>query len=194
MNRLPVRAALGALVLAAGSSAVAAPGTYELDPFHTYPSFEGDHMGISVWRGKFNKTTGTMTLDSQAGTGTLDVTVDLKSVDFGMDKMNEEAVGEKFFDVAKYPTATYKAKLTGFKDGKPTAAEGDLTLHGVTKPVKLTIDKWKCMPHPMLKKEMCGGDATGTFQRDAFGLDAGKAYGFDMTVTLRVQMESLRTD
>ena len=191
MNRVPARAALGALVLAASTAAVAAPVTYEIDPHHTYPSFEGDHMGVSVWRGKFNKTSGTMTLDQAAGTGTLDATIDLASVDFGMDKMNEEATGADFFDVAKYPTATYKAKLTHFKDGKPTVVEGDLTLHGVTKPVKLSIDKFKCMPHPMFKKEMCGGDAVGTFQRDAFGLTAGKDYGFDMTVTLRVQMESL---
>lgn len=183
-----------ALAIAAGlavTAANAASVTYEFDPSHTYPSFEGDHMGVSVWRGKFNKTSGTMTLDKAAGTGTLDATIDLASVDFGMDEMNKKATSDEFFDVAKFPTATYKAKLGGFKDGKPTTVEGDLTLHGVTKPVKLTIDKFKCMPHPMLKKEMCGGDAVGTFQRDAFGLDAGKAWGFDMTVTLRVQMESL---
>jgi polyisoprenoid-binding protein YceI len=194
MTRAAFRAAIGALTLAAGASALAAPTSYEFDPHHTYPSFEADHMGMSLWRGKFNKTTGTMTLDKAAGSGTLDATIDLTSVDFGMDEMNAKAQSDEFFDVAKYPTATYHAKLTHFKDGKPTVVEGDLTLHGVTKPVKLTIDKFGCKTHPMFKKEWCGGDAVGTFQRDAFGLTAGKDWGFDMTVTLRVQMESLAKD
>jgi polyisoprenoid-binding protein YceI len=170
----------------------AAPITYELDPNHTYPSFEGDHLGgVSVWRGKFNKSSGKATLDKTAGTGTVDVTIDVASVDFGHQEMNEHALKPDFFDVAKYPTATYKGTLTAFENGAPTAVDGELTLHGVTKPVSLKINKFKCMPHPMLKRELCGADLYGTFQRDEFGLDAGKPYGFDMQVTLRIQVEAL---
>lgn len=184
---------LWTISLIAGTAA-AAPVTYDLDPEHTYPSFEADHLGISVWRGKFNKTTGKMTLDKTAGQGTVDVTVDLKSVDFGHAKMNSEAMGPDFFDVKKYPQARYKGKLTDFANGVPSRVVGDLTLHGVTKPAVLTINLFKCIPHPILKRELCGADAVGTFNRDEFGLDAGKPYGFKMDVTLRIQMEALETN
>lgn len=180
--------------LALSSVAAAAPVSYNIDPEHTYPSFEADHLGISMWRGKFNKTTGKMTLDKAAGQGTVDVVVDLKSVDFGHDEMNSHAIGPEFFDVKKYPEARYKGNLTGFSNGVPSQVVGALTLHGVTKPLVLKINLFKCIPHPILKRELCGADAIGTFNRDAFGLDAGKPYGFKMDVTLRIQMEALQAE
>ena len=183
---------LSLVAVVACGGAVAAPVIYELDPNHTYPSFEGDHFGgVSVWRGKFNKSSGKVTLDKAAGIGTVEVTIDLGSVDFGHDEMNKHAMNAEFFDVAKYPTATYKGTLEAFRDGAPTRVSGELSLHGVTKPVSLQINKFKCIPHPMLKRELCGADAVGTFERDQFGLDAGKAYGFDMQVTLRIQVEAV---
>jgi len=185
----------GAILVVGSVTAAAAPTTYELDPAHTYPSFEGDHLGgVSVWRGKFNQSTGKVTLDRAAGTGTVDVTIDVASVDFGHDEMNKHALSADFFDVAKFPTATYKGTLGGFVDGLPTTLTGNLTMHGVTKPVSLKINKFKCMPHPMLKRELCGADALGTFDREAFGLSAGKAYGFDMNVTLRIQAEAVAAE
>ena len=69
---------------------------------------------------------------------------------------------------------------------------GELTLHGVTRPLDLTIDRFKCIPHPLHKRELCGADALGTFRRDEFGIDAGKDYGFDMNVTLRIQVEAVQ--
>src|SRR5205807_9142666 len=105
------------LALAAGS-VLAEPVTYPIDPAHTYPSFEADHFGgMSVWRGKFDKTSGTIVLDKQKGTGTVDITVDTSSIDFGMPKLNEHARSAEMFDVEKYPTATYQGTLAGFKNG-----------------------------------------------------------------------------
>ncbi|MBI3897011.1 MAG: polyisoprenoid-binding protein [Gammaproteobacteria bacterium] len=182
------------LLVLAGTGAAAAPVTYEIDPNHTYPSFEADHMGISMWRGKFNKTTGTLTLDKAASKGAVDVAIDIDSVDFGHEEMHSKAVGPEFFDAAKYPEAHYQGKLAGFTKGVPTRVDGELTLHGVTKPVVLKINSFKCIPHPMLKRELCGADASGTFKRDEFGLDAGKPYGFKMDVTLRIQMEAIAAD
>lgn len=193
-TRLCQLASLALLVSGAASAAeTAASGKiYEIDPMHTYPSFEADHMGgVSVWRGKFNKTSGTITLDKAAKTGSVDVTVDVASIDYGLDAMNDMAKSDKLFDAAKYPTATYKGKLADFVDGKPTKVEGDLTLHGVTKPVTLTVRSFKCMPHPMFKRELCGADAAATIKRDAFGMDAGKDYGFSMDVELRIQVEAV---
>ena len=75
--------------------------------------------------------------------------------------------------------------------GKPTEVTGDFTLHGVTRPLTLKVLAFKCMPHPMFKHEVCGADALGSFERDAYGMPSGKNYGFDMTVTLRIQVEAI---
>ncbi|KRE99989.1 polyisoprenoid-binding protein [Frateuria sp. Soil773] len=184
--------AIALLSLAAGAAA-AATATYDIDPDHTYPSFEADHFGgLSVWRGKFNHTTGKVTLDKAAGTGTVDVTVDMRSGDFGQDALNKGAQGTELFESDKYPTAHYVGKLAAFADGAPGEVVGKLTLHGVTRPLTLKIDSFKCMPHPMLKREVCGADALATFRRDDFGMAAGKDYGFRMDVTLRIQVEAIQ--
>lgn len=186
---------LSLLSLGAAGVSPAAPATYKIDPDHTHPSFETDHFGgLSVWRGIFKKTTGTITLDRAAQTGAVDVTVEVASADLAHDKVNEVVVGPDIFDVAKYPAARYKGTVGGFVNGVPTTVTGSLTLHGVTKPVNLKIRSFKCMPHPMFKREVCGADALGTLHRDEFGIDSGKAYGFDMEVTLRIQVEAIKAD
>ena len=194
-HALPFRLLVIALALAAAAGpgpARAAETTYVVDPEHTYPSFEADHLGgLSVWRGKFNRTTGQITLDKAAGTGSVDVQIDMSSVDFGNDKMNEIARGDMLFETGKHPQARYRGQLAAFKDGKPNAVEGTLSLHGVDQPLRLVIASFKCMPHPQHKRELCGADAHGTFQRDAFGMAAGKDYGFDMAVDLRIQVEAV---
>jgi polyisoprenoid-binding protein YceI len=181
-----------ALLSATVFPAFAENAHYTIDPMHTYPSFEADHMGISVWRGKLDKTSGGVNLDKAAGTGDVDVVIDLSSIDFGLDALNTWAKGKDFFDVANHPTATYKGKLVDFVDGAPTRVVGTLTLHGVSRPVDLKIGLFKCIPHPIFKRELCGADASGTFDRSQFGLSAGKDYGFKMDVPLRIQVEALK--
>src|SRR5512138_1067836 len=179
-----------ASLLPAGS--LAAEVAYELDPAHTFPSFEVDHLGgLSVWRGKFNTSRGTVTLDREAGDGRLEVVVDTASVDFGLEAMNEHAQGASLLDVAQWPQARYAGRLVDFVDGRPTRVEGEFTLRGVTRPLAVEILGFKCMPHPVHGRELCGADALARFQRDDFGMDAGKDYGFDMTVTLRIQVEAV---
>ena len=190
MNRI-VMASLAALV---GANAFAAPVTYVLDPTHTYPSFEADHMGgLSVWRGKFDTSSGKVVYDKDAKTGTIDVTVDMSSVNFGMHKLDEHARSAEIFDVAKFPTATYTGKFTKFNGSSPTEAQGTLTLHGVTKPVTLLIDSFLCKQNPMSKKEVCGADATATFNRSDFGVNFGDKYGFKQEVKLQIQVEGSPT-
>ncbi len=183
-----------ALLAAMSTAALAAPASYEIDPAHTFPSFEADHMGISKWRGKFNKSSGKVTLDKAAGSGSVEVNIDMSSVDFGHDQLNTWAQGEEFFDAAKYPQAVFKGKLAGFKQGAPTQAVGELTLHGVSKPVTLKINSFKCIPHPLNKRELCGADIATVIQRDQFGITAGKDYGFKMDVVLNIQVEALKTE
>ncbi len=186
MNRI-VLASIAALL---GASAFAAPVTYNLDPNHTYPSFEADHFGgLSVWRGKFDATSGKVVYDKDAKSGSIDVTVDMNSIDFGMPKLNEHAKSDQIFDTAKYPTATYSGKFTKFNGATPTEAAGTLTMHGVTKPVTLTINSFKCMQNPMSHKEVCGADASATFSRADFGVSYGDKLGFKQEVKLQIQVE-----
>ena len=180
------------LTLVAGS-ALATPVTYECDPSHTYPSFEADHMGgLSVWRGKFNKSSGTIVLDKEKQTGTVNITVDTSSIDFGQDKLNENAQKAELFNVAQFPNATYKGTLAKFVNGAPTEVDGEFTLLGVTKPLNLTIKQFKCMINPMVKKEVCGADASATFNRDDYGMTMGKQWNFNMGVKLAIQVEAIR--
>jgi polyisoprenoid-binding protein YceI len=179
---------LAAVALFATAAAQAAPVTYNIDPMHTYPSFEADHMGISTWRGKFDRTTGSVTMDREAGTGSLNIVVDMKSGDFGLEALNKAARGKELFEADRYPKAVFKGTLEGFTDGAPTRA-----VHGHTNPVTLEIRKFKCIPHPMYKREACGADVYATIDREQFGMDAGKAYGFSMAVDLRIQVEALAT-
>ena len=188
------RTLLAATIAATSTLALAKPVTYTIDPSHTYPSFEADHLGgLSVWRGKFNNSTGTITLDTEGKTGTIEVQIDMASVDFGFDKMNTHAKSPDMFDVAKFPTATYTGKLVSFKDGAPTEAEGTLKMHGVEKPVKLSINRFLCKQHPMSKKDVCGADATAKLNREEFGITYGKQIGFNMDVSLRIQVEGVKS-
>ena len=180
-----------AALLATFAGAAFAADTYTIDPNHTYPSFEADHMGISVWRGKFTKTSGTVTLDRAAKSGSLDIAIDANSLDFGHAKMNEHAKGPDMFNVEKYPTVTYKAKTFKFDGDKPIEVDGELTLLGVTRPVVLKINKFVCIMHPMLKREVCGGDASAEFKRTDFGLSYGTPR-FAPDVKLAIQVEAIK--
>lgn len=189
---LPFAFLLATLPALAVPRAEAAATTYRIDPDHTYPSFEADHMGgLSVWRGKFDHSRGTVTLDRAKRSGTVDVVVDMGSADFGQDKLDAVARGPELFDTAKWPEAHYTGRLAGFRNGAPTRVDGTLTLHGISHPLTLAIRSFKCMPHPLLKREVCGADAFATFRRDDFGMPVGKDYGFRMGVTLRIQVEAI---
>ena len=186
------------LVVALATAGVAtvafAADTYTIDPSHTYPSFEADHMGISVLRGKFNSTKGTIVLDRKAKTGSMEIIIDTNSIDFGHDKLNAHAKNADMFDVEMFPEAKYVGKAIRFKGDVPATVEGDLTLHGVTKPVTLTINKFKCIMHPMLKREVCGADASAEFKRTDFGIDYAVARGFAPEVKLNISVEAVKND
>ena len=184
--------AAGALAVSLSFSAFADVTTYQLDPDHTYPSFEADHIGgLSVWRGKFDKSQGTVTLDLAAKTGTVKVTTDIASVHTGSTKLDQNLQSDQFFDTSKFPEATYEGTIK-FKGDKPDSVVGNLTMRGVTRPLTLEIDSFKCMPHPMLKREVCGVDAVGEFDRSDFGVDFGKTYGFSMKTRLLISAEALK--
>jgi polyisoprenoid-binding protein YceI len=183
------------LVFSGVTTAIAASTTYTVDPDHTHPSFEVDHFGgLSTWRGTFKKTSGTVTIDTEAKTGTVNVVIDTASIDFAHDKLNEHVSSPEILDVAKYPSAEYRGKFVEFANGVPRSISGELTLHGVTKPLALTINSFKCIQHPMLKKQVCGADASGSFNRADFGVNYGQQYGFKQDVLLRIQVEGVKVN
>jgi polyisoprenoid-binding protein YceI len=145
--------------------------------------------GLSIWRGKFTDTTGKVVYDKEAKSGVIDITVKINSIAFGLAKLDEHAKSPEIFDAAKYPTATYSGKFTKFNGAAPTEAQGTLTLHGVTKPVTLTINSFMCKPNPMTKKEICGADASASLDRSEFGVNYGDSVGFKMWVKLQIQVE-----
>lgn len=165
---------LTALILASAVSlpALAAPETFAIEGTHTYPRFSYSHFGYSTQLSRFDKTTGTIVFDKAAKTGTVDIVIDTKSVNTGFATFNEHIQGEDFLDTAKYPTATFKSTKVVFEGDKPVAVEGNLTLKGVTRPVTLTVTSFQAMPHPMLKKDAIGANATAKIKRSEF--NAGK--------------------
>ena len=170
--------------------AAAAPERYAIDPDHTYPSLEFPHMGISTWRGTFTRTRGSVVLDREARTGSVDVTIEADSIDFGHRTMNQVALGAEWLDVATHPTMRYEGTLR-FEGDRPASIDGKLTLKGVSRSVPLRIESFRCIRHPLFRREVCGADASGSLDRAEFGLAQAAADGAGR-VTLRIQVEAMR--
>lgn len=171
-----------------------AADTYTLLPSHTYPSFETDHWdGLSVWRGKFTKTSGSVVLDREAKTGTLDVTIQTASVDVGHAGMNSVLVSPRILDAEKYPQIIYRGSSMRFDGDRPVEVIGELTLNGVTKPVNLRIDTFKCMENKIYKREVCGVNAFANFNRADFGVNVNLDLGFRPEIKLAIQAEALKS-
>ena len=189
MKRIAIPAALAALSIAL--PALAEPETFTVDPRHTFPSYEVGHLGYSMQRGRFNKSSGKITLDEAAKKCSADITIDAASVSSGVDKLDEHLKSEDFFNVAKNPNITFKATECAFDGAKVKSAKGELTMNGVTKPVVLTAHVFNCGPHPVTKKRQCGGDFETTVKRSEFGIKYGvPAVGDD--VKLRINVEALK--
>jgi polyisoprenoid-binding protein YceI len=185
------RLALASSMLFASGAALAAPETYRLDNNHTFPRFSYSHFGYSTQLSRFDKTAGTIVIDQAAKTGAVEVTIDTTSVDTGSALFNEHIQGEDFLNTAKFPTARFRSTAMKFKGDTPVSVAGELTLKGVVKPVTLKIESFKCMPHPILKKDACGANATATVKRTEF--DMGKyAPNVGDEVTLSIAVEAVK--
>ncbi len=182
-----------ALVFASSltSLAVAAPETYVIEPTHSMPRFEYSHLGYSIQLSRFDKISGTITIDRAKHTGALNVEIDATSVNTGSAMFNTHIQAADLFDTEMFPTITYKSNKLTFEGDKVVAVEGDLTVKGTTKPVKLTVNSFMCMPHPMVKKEACGATATAKIKRSDFGVSKGVPYVGD-EVTLTIPVEAIK--
>ncbi len=165
-----MKALVVSMLLVAGTSQAVAADTYTIDATHTWPMFEVNHLGFSTQRGRFNKTSGKITLDRDAKKGAIEAVVDVNSLDMGFEKWDAHMKSEDFFNAEKFPTMLFKSDLLKFDGIRLTGAEGTLTLLGVTKPVKLSVTQFKCGEHPMNKKPMCGAEVVTTIKRSEFGM------------------------
>ncbi len=142
-----------------------------------------------------DKTAGKFTIDRAAKAASVEITVQTASISSGdRDKgsrprtLDEHLRTPDFFNVAEFPTMTYKSTSVKFNGDNPGAIEGNLTLLGVTKPLHLNVENWTCQPHPINKKEMCGGNASGSFKRSDFGMKyALPAVGDEIKLWIQIE-------
>jgi polyisoprenoid-binding protein YceI len=191
MQKLSRLSAALALAAAVAAPALAAPETFVVDPTHTFPRFSYSHLGYSVQLSRFDKTSGKVVFDKAAKTGSVDIVIDTKSVSTGSDVFNEHIQAEDYLDTAKYPTATFKSTKVVFEGDKPAKVEGNLTLKGVTRPVTLTVTSFHTMPHPMLKKDAIGANATTKVKRTDFNMGKNVPYVGD-EVTIDIAIEAIK--
>lgn len=166
------RNAIAVLLAASLPLSAHAADSYTVDPMHTYPHFSISHMGFSTMQGRFDKSSGKITLDRAAKSGSVDIAIEAASVSTGYTKRDDHLKSPDFFNAAEFPTISYKSTAVKFKGDAPATVEGNLTLLGVTKPVTLTIEAFKCGANPMNKKEECGAAASTQFKRSDFGMKA----------------------
>ena len=147
-----------------------AADSYTIDPNHTWPIFEVNHLGYSTQRGRFNKTSGKITLDVAAKKGSVDLTIESASLDMGFAKWNEHMKGEEFFDVTEYPTIRFTSDKLLFDGDNVVGAEGNFTLLRQTHPLTLRVEGFHCAPFPMTKKMHCGANVSATILRSQYGM------------------------
>jgi polyisoprenoid-binding protein YceI len=177
-----IRIAVGVAATTFALAAAAAPESYTIDPYHTFPYFTANHLGFSNMMGRFDKTTGKLTLDPDTKTGSVELVIETASLTTGDNDRgarararDEHLRSPDFFNVVEFPRMTFKGAAVKWTGDGPGVIEGQVTLLGVTKPLNLTVDNWKCGPDPRTqgKRYMCGGNASGTVKRSDFGMKFG---------------------
>ena len=166
-------------------AAQAAPESFAIDPGHTFPLFE---LRDATQRGRFNKTSGTVTIDTDAGTGSADIRIDARSVSTGNEELDRLLRGAFYFAVVDHPEITYRATAMHFEGGKPVRVEGELRFLGVTRQVALSVSGFGCMRFPLPR---CGADLSASFRRSDFGLTAMANFVGD-EVAILIQAEMVR--
>jgi polyisoprenoid-binding protein YceI len=177
---------------AAAGAAPAQTPTYLIDPTHTFVVFEVDHGGLSTLRGRFDRKQGSVRFDRAARTGSADITIDLASVSTGVPALDRQLKGADFFGVEGAPNARFVAEAFTFNGDRVSAVPGQLTLRGQTQPITLTATNFNCYGHPMLLRQVCGGDFEATIARSAWGLGPPAGTAWPDRVRLLVQIEAIK--
>ena len=161
---------------------------YRVDPLHTAATFSVSHLGLSLQRGSFGRTTGMVILDRTAGKGSIDVAIDAASVTSGSPSRELMLKGEEYFNVGQFPLITFRSTSLKFDGDRVVGADGELTIRGVTKPVTLTVADFKCAIHPATKKPACGCEVTASVKRSDFGMTKNQAStGDDVNIAIAIE-------
>ncbi len=178
-----------AMVIVAGLSSNAWADSFTLDPTHTYPNFTVSHLGFSTMHGRFNKSSGKMTLDMKKGSGSVEVTIEAGSIDTGFAKRDKHLRGQDFLNAAEFPNIIYKSTNVKIENKKTAIIDGQLTITGISKPVQLKVDQISCGMHPFNKKQyVCGFNATAVIRRSDFGIKYGlPAIGDEMQLSIEIE-------
>jgi polyisoprenoid-binding protein YceI len=169
-------------------TASSAPVSYTVDPVHTFPYFEINHLGFSTVRGRFDSTSGKIVVDLDNKTGSVDIVINAASIDTAFQKRDDHLRSPDFLNTGEFPEITYKSSKVVINGDGTAKVEGHLTILGVSKPVSLDVSRFACGTNPMSKKEMCGFDAVATIRRSDFGVSYGlPAIGDEMKILLNVE-------
>lgn len=176
--------------------AAAATSTWQIDPAHTAAGFAVKHLMISTVRGQFKGITGTINWDDQDITkSTVDVTIDSTTVDTSEPMRDKDLKSEKFFDVAKYPTITFKSKKVEAVSAGKLKITGDLTIHGVTKEAVLDVEGPTAPVKDPWGNTRVAASATTKVNRQDYGVKwnanmdgGGVVVGDDVNITIDLEM------
>lgn len=190
MSMKPLIAA--AVVALSPLLAQAQSATYAIDPTHTFATFEALHFSTSTNRGRFSKNTGTVQFDRAGKAGKVELTIDMSAISTGVGPFDNHLKGTDFFDVANHPTATFVGDRFVFNGNNVAEVSGNLTLRGKTAPVTLKAVRFNCFDHPMLRREVCGGDFETTIKRSQWGINWGLQMGVPDDTRVVIQVEAIK--
>jgi len=165
--------------------------SYVIDPTHTFVMYEMGHYGTTTNRGRFSTKDGMVQIDGTGSSGKVDITMDISSINTGVDLLNRHVQSKDFFNVAEFPTGRFVADRIEFNGDKVVDVPGTLTLMGQTRPVTLKAVRFNCYLNPLINRQVCGGDFETTVQRSDWGITWGLNFGFENKVKLLVQVEAV---
>ena len=184
--------ALAAAAALVTGLAQAESASYAIDPTHTFVTFEINHFGASVNRGRFDKKEGTVQFDRAGKTGKVEISFDATSINSGTPAFDKHLQSADLFNAAQHPKITFVSDKFSFNGDKVSEVSGQLTLLGKTGPVTLKANQFNCYQSPMLKREVCGGDFEATIDRTVWGMNYGIDWGFPKNVRVIVQVEAVK--
>ncbi|MEP6996027.1 MAG: YceI family protein [Betaproteobacteria bacterium] len=155
----------------AATAAGSAPDVYRVDPELTSAQFVVSHMGLSMQRGHFGRTRGTIVLDPDARTGRIDFVVDASSIDTGWAARDAFLRGEDMFDTARYPVVRFRSTQLNFDSARLVGVAGELTMHNVTRSVALHVVRLDCGKDPDSGRDGCGAEVDTVIKRSDFGMN-----------------------
>lgn len=189
----PLNALLLALAACASltGAARAEPVSYAIDPGHTKVWWEVRHFGTSTHRGRFDSAEGSIVIDRAASRGEVQITIPTATVSSGVAALDGMLRGHQFLASTEHPVAYFVSKQLRFAEGRVVELRGEFTLRGVSRPLSLVATNFNCYPHPMLKREVCGGDFEAELLRSEFGSTFGLPFVGDK-VRLLIAVEGVR--